>query len=182
MFLPEPASPSPPRRSGSLLRWDMAKTEDKDLSVPICSIVLDMAKSSLQMPELGTGLFKPGGCETTFIFCDQFCLSVGSSLILQCVPVYGPQEGLKALWISQHRDKSALEKCCHPVFISPANVCIQRLPNRCGGGKRVPVMNIRGKAAIYSFQVCHKHNFYLVKPEVSPLLLIMFMCAVFCVS
>lgn len=37
---------------------------------------------------------------------------------MQGLPVDGPQEGLNAWWVSRHSDKSALEKCCHPVLNS----------------------------------------------------------------
>lgn len=84
LFLLEPASPSPPHRSGSLLQvCSKPQTEDKD-SAMRCT-VLDSGKLLFaNARELGTGLFKLGGCETAFIFCDQFCLSVGDNLILQC--------------------------------------------------------------------------------------------------
>lgn len=68
------------------------------------------------------GLLKLGGCELTFILCDQFCLSTGNKSenpAIQGLRMYGPKSHLiLALWFKQHPVRSsALEKYCHPMFL-----------------------------------------------------------------
>lgn len=99
LFLLEPAPASPPHRSGALLQvggtWSRLRTRTS-LSVPMCCVVPDRGKLLFANAcGLGTGLFKLGGCETSFIFCDQFCLSVGNNLVLQC---------RGCLWMAPKRD------------------------------------------------------------------------------
>ena len=70
----------------------------------MCYIVLQSGKL-LFAKDCGLipGLFKLGGCEITFILCDQFCLPIGNkdelNPAIQGLPTYGPQESLNPSFV-----------------------------------------------------------------------------------